>query len=65
MFCCYVGSNPNHSELLIGSICDLSPNMHCLLYYFLICHYSVFKIAKGQELEIMFSLFSVYFGVGA
>lgn len=39
--------------------------MHYLLCYFLICHYSVFKFAKGQDLEITFSLFSVYFGVGA
>lgn len=65
MFCYYVLSNPNHSELLIGSIRDLFPNTHCLLYYFLICRDSVFKFAKGQELEITFSLFSVYFGVEA
>lgn len=41
------------------------PNMHYLLCYFLTCHYSVFKFAKGQDLEVTFSLFSVYFGVGA
>ena len=66
MFCCYVWPNPNHSELLIGSICNLSPNRHCFLYYFLICHYKYqyLSLLKGQELEISFSLFSVYFGVG-
>lgn len=66
MFCCYVWPNPNHSELLIGSICNLSPNRHCFLYYFLICHYTYqyLSLLKGQELEISFSLFSVYFGVG-
>lgn len=42
--------------------CVIPPDMHCLLFYFLICHYSVFKFVKGQELKITFYLFSVYFG---
>lgn len=66
MFCSYVWSNPNHSELLTGSVCDLLPNLHCLLCYFLICHqeYQYLNSFKGQELETTFSLFSVYFRVG-
>lgn len=39
----------------------------CTVYYFLICHYEYqyLNLFKGQEVEIFFSLFSVYFGVGA
>lgn len=66
MFRYYVWSNPNHSELLIDSICDLPPNMYCLLL-FLICHdeNQYLNLFKGQELEITISLYFVYFGVGA
>lgn len=41
--------------------------MQHLVYYFRICHYEYqyLNLFKGQELEISFSLFSVYFRVRA
>lgn len=45
-------------------ICSQICTVYC---YFLICHheYQYLNSFKGQELEITFSLFSVYFWVGA
>lgn len=65
MFCSYVWSNPNYNELLTGSMCDLSPDMQCLICYFQYATIQFVKFVKGRELEITFYVFSLYLGIEA
>lgn len=44
-------------------MCDLSPDMQCLICYFQYATIQFVKFAKGQELEITFYVFSVHLGV--
>lgn len=46
-------------------MCDLSPDMQCLICYFQYATIQFVKFVKGQELEITFYVFSVYLGVEA
>lgn len=43
-------------------MCDLSPDMQCLICYFQYATIRFVKFVKGQELEITFCVFSVYLG---